>query len=68
MLNPNIPPKLKNAFISSKIINLISQMKPEGFNLQINPKQVKDFINKYNEILKVKERMTKPESVEEVRE
>jgi len=41
-------------------------MKLEDFNLQINPNQVKNFINKYNEILKVKERMVKPESIEEV--
>ncbi|MBA7697037.1 hypothetical protein ES703_105695 [subsurface metagenome] len=64
--NQNITPELKNALIYSKIFTIISQMKPEDFNIQINPNQVKDFINKYNEILKVKERITKPETVEEV--
>ena len=64
--NPNITPELKNALIYSKIFTLISRMKLEDFNLQINPNQVKNFINKYNEILKVKKRMTKPETVEEV--
>ena len=64
--NPNISPELKNALIYSKIFTLISRMQLEDFNLQINPNQVKNFINKYNEILKVKERIAKPESVEEV--
>jgi len=64
--NPNISPELKNALIYSKIFTLISRMQLEDFNLQINPNQVKNFINKYNEILKVKKRIAKPESVEEV--
>ena len=64
--NPNITPELKNALIYSKIFTIFSQIKQSDFNLQINQEQVKNFINKYNEILKVKERMTKPEPVEEV--
>jgi len=64
--NPNISPELKNALIYSKIFTIISRMKPEDFNLQINPNQVKNFIDKYNKILKVKERMVKTESIEVV--
>ena len=64
--NPNITPELRNALIYSKIFTIISRMKPEDFNLQINPNQVKNFIDKYNEILKVKERMVKTESIEVV--
>lgn len=64
--NPNITPELRNALIYSKIFTIISNMKPEDFNLQINPNQVKNFIDKYNKILKVKERMVKTESIEVV--
>ena len=54
--NPNIPPESKNALIYGKVFTLISRMKPEDFNLQINPKQTENFIKKYNELLKVKKR------------
>ena len=52
MMNPNLPLSIKNTIITSKIFALISKMKPEDFNLRIDPNQIKFLMENYNNIAK----------------